>query len=948
MNNIEIRGAKTHNLKNISLTIPRDKLVVITGLSGSGKSSLAFDTLYAEGQRRYVESLSAYARQFLSLMEKPDVEHIEGLSPAISIEQKSTSHNPRSTVGTITEIYDYLRLLFARIGDPRCPTHGVTLHAQTVSQMVDAILESPEGSKMMLLAPIVKGRKGEHVKTFESLAAQGFLRARIDGDICDLSDPPKLELHKKHNIEVVVDRFKVRDDLKQRLAESVETTLDLSNGSAILAYMDDSQPEQLFSANFSCPHCGYSISELEPRIFSFNSPAGACETCDGLGVEQYFDEARVVTDSSLSLADGAIEGWSSKSNYYYQILRAVAAHYDFSLTKPFKSLTKKHQQYVLNGTGSEKISFTYSNDRGDQVSRLHAFEGVIPNRARRYKETESPAMREYLSKYMNRQSCSSCGGSRLKESSRNVFINDVNLAYVSELSIADAEQFFKDIKLVGQKAQIAEKILKEILERLSFLVNVGLNYLSLERSAETLSGGEAQRIRLASQIGAGLMGVMYVLDEPSIGLHQRDNERLLKTLTHLRDLGNTVIVVEHDEDAIRQADHIIDIGPGAGIHGGEIIAEGNYQKILKSKNSLTADYLSGRKEIAIPAQRTPLTNKWVKLKAASANNLKSVNLDLPLGVLTCVTGVSGSGKSTLINDTLFPLAQTKLNKATTVEASAHKSISGLSQLDKVVDINQSPIGRTPRSNPATYTGIFTPIRELFAATPESRSRGYKPGRFSFNVKGGRCEACQGDGMIKVEMHFLPDVYVPCDACKGQRYNRETLSVKYKGKNIHETLDMTVEDAFKFFEPVPVIARKLQTLMDVGLSYIRLGQAATTLSGGEAQRVKLAKELSKRDTGKTLYILDEPTTGLHFHDIAQLLKVIHTLRDKGNTLVIIEHNLDVIKTADWIIDLGPEGGNGGGEIIAAGTPEEVIKVKGSYTGQFLKTILDKNSKKNSKS
>ena len=948
MNNIEIRGAKTHNLKNISLTIPRDKLVVITGLSGSGKSSLAFDTLYAEGQRRYVESLSAYARQFLSLMEKPDVEHIEGLSPAISIEQKSTSHNPRSTVGTITEIYDYLRLLFARIGDPRCPTHGVTLHAQTVSQMVDAILESPEGSKMMLLAPIVKGRKGEHVKTFESLAAQGFLRARIDGDICDLSDPPKLELHKKHNIEVVVDRFKVRDDLKQRLAESVETTLDLSNGSAILAYMDDSQPEQLFSANFSCPHCGYSISELEPRIFSFNSPAGACETCDGLGVEQYFDEARVVTDSSLSLADGAIEGWSSKSNYYYQILRAVAAHYDFSLTKPFKSLTKKHQQYVLNGTGSEKISFTYSNDRGDQVSRLHAFEGVIPNRARRYKETESPAMREYLSKYMNRQSCSSCGGSRLKESSRNVFINDVNLAYVSELSIADAEQFFKDIKLVGQKAQIAEKILKEILERLSFLVNVGLNYLSLERSAETLSGGEAQRIRLASQIGAGLMGVMYVLDEPSIGLHQRDNERLLKTLTHLRDLGNTVIVVEHDEDAIRQADHIIDIGPGAGIHGGEIIAEGNYQKILKSKNSLTADYLSGRKEIAIPAQRTPLTNKWVKLKAASANNLKSVNLDLPLGVLTCVTGVSGSGKSTLINDTLFPLAQTKLNKATTVEASAHKSISGLSQLDKVVDINQSPIGRTPRSNPATYTGIFTPIRELFAATPESRSRGYKPGRFSFNVKGGRCEACQGDGMIKVEMHFLPDVYVPCDACKGQRYNRETLSVKYKGKNIHETLDMTVEDAFKFFEPVPVIARKLQTLMDVGLSYIRLGQAATTLSGGEAQRVKLAKELSKRDTGKTLYILDEPTTGLHFHDIAQLLKVIHTLRDKGNTLVIIEHNLDVIKTADWIIDLGPEGGNGGGEIIAAGTPEEVIKVKGSYTGQFLKTILDKNSKKKSKS
>ena len=944
MSNIEIRGAKTHNLKNISLSIPRDKLVVITGLSGSGKSSLAFDTLYAEGQRRYVESLSAYARQFLSLMEKPDVEHIEGLSPAISIEQKSTSHNPRSTVGTITEIYDYLRLLFARIGDPRCPTHGVTLHAQTVSQMVDAILEHPEGTKMMLLAPIIKGRKGEHVKTFESLAAQGFLRARIDGDICDLSDPPKLELHKKHTIEIVVDRFKVREDLKQRLAESVETTLDLSSGSAILAYMDDSQPEQLFSANFACPHCGYSISELEPRIFSFNSPAGACETCDGLGVEQYFDEERVVTDNSLSLADGAIEGWSSKSNYYYQILNAVAHHYGFSLKTPFKSLAKKHQQAVLNGTGTEKIAFTYSNDKGDLVSRLHAFEGVIPNRARRYKETESPAMREYLSKYMNRQSCSSCGGSRLKESSRHVFINDVNLAHISALSISDAEQFFRDIQLVGQKAKIAEKILKEILERLSFLVNVGLNYLSLERSAETLSGGEAQRIRLASQIGAGLMGVMYVLDEPSIGLHQRDNERLLKTLTHLRDLGNTVIVVEHDEDAIRLADHIIDIGPGAGIHGGEIIAQGTYKQILKCKESLTADYLTGRKEIAIPATRTPLTDKWVKLTAASANNLKSVDLELPLGVLTCVTGVSGSGKSTLINDTLFPLAQTKLNKASTVKAAAHKSISGLSQLDKVVDINQSPIGRTPRSNPATYTGIFTPIRELFAATPESRSRGYKPGRFSFNVKGGRCESCQGDGMIKVEMHFLPDVYVPCDACKGQRYNRETLSVKYKGKNIHETLDMTVEDAFKFFEPVPVIARKLQTLMDVGLSYIRLGQAATTLSGGEAQRVKLAKELSKRDTGKTLYILDEPTTGLHFHDIAQLLKVIQALRDKGNTLVIIEHNLDVIKTADWIIDLGPEGGNGGGEIIATGTPEDVVNVKGSYTGQFLKAILDKNNRK----
>ncbi len=905
-----------------------------------GKSSLAFDTLYAEGQRRYVESLSAYARQFLSLMEKPDVEHIEGLSPAISIEQKSTSHNPRSTVGTITEIYDYLRLLFARIGDPRCPTHNISLHAQTVSQMVDSILSHPEGSKMMLLAPIVKERKGEHVKTFATLAAQGFLRARVDGEICDLSDPPTLALHKKHTIEVVVDRFKVRKDLQQRLAESVETTLNLSSGSAILAFMDSEQDELLFSANFACPQCGYSISELEPRIFSFNNPAGACETCDGLGIEQYFDPKLVVTNKTLSLSAGAIDGWSNKSNYYFQMLFALAEHYGFSVDTPFQELTKKQQEFVLYGSGNEKINFTYSNDRGDLVARLHPFEGVIPNRARRYHETDSSAMREHLSKYMNRKSCSSCGGSRLKQASRNVFINDVNLPYISQLSIAEAETFFKKLQLHGQKAQIAEKILKEILERLSFLVNVGLNYLSLERSAETLSGGEAQRIRLASQIGAGLMGVMYVLDEPSIGLHQRDNERLLKTLTHLRDLGNTVIVVEHDEDAIRQADHIIDIGPGAGIHGGEIIAQGNYKTILKAKNSLTADYLSGRKEIAIPKQRTALNDKWIKLNGATGNNLKSVNLAIPIGLLTCITGVSGSGKSTLINDTLYPLAQTKLNKATTTTPAPFKSITGLSQLDKVVDINQSPIGRTPRSNPATYTGIFTPIRELFAATPESRSRGYKPGRFSFNVKGGRCEACQGDGMIKVEMHFLPDVYVPCDACKGQRYNRETLSVKYKGKNIHETLDMTVEDAFTFFEPIPVIARKLQTLIDVGLAYIRLGQAATTLSGGEAQRVKLAKELSKRDTGKTLYILDEPTTGLHFHDIAQLLKVIHTLRDHGNTIVIIEHNLDVIKTADWIVDLGPEGGNGGGEIMATGTPEQVAEITASFTGQFLNKMLAK--------
>ena len=940
MSNIEIRGAKTHNLKNIDLSIPRDKLIVITGLSGSGKSSLAFDTLYAEGQRRYVESLSAYARQFLSLMEKPDVEHIEGLSPAISIEQKSTSHNPRSTVGTITEIYDYLRLLFARIGDPRCPTHNITLNAQTVSQMVDAILTNPSGSKMMLLAPIIKERKGEHVKTFASLAAQGFLRARIDGELCDLSDPPTLALHKKHTIEVVVDRFKVRDDIKQRLAESVETTLNLSNGSAVLAFMDEDKAEQVFSANFACPHCGYSISELEPRIFSFNNPAGACETCDGLGIEQYFDPKLVITDKRLSLSDGAINGWSSKSNYYFQMLLAVCEHYNFSEHTPFQALSKNQQNIILYGSGNEKIAFSYSNDRGDIVSRLHAFEGVIPNRQRRYRETDSSAMREHLAKYMNRQACSSCKGSRLQEASRHVYINNVNLPYISQLSIAEAEAFFRSLILHGQKAKIADKIIKEILARLNFLVNVGLNYLSLERSAETLSGGEAQRIRLASQIGAGLMGVMYVLDEPSIGLHQRDNARLLKTLIHLRDLGNTVIVVEHDEDAIRQADHIIDIGPGAGIHGGEVIAQGSYRQILKAKNSLTADYLSGRKAIAIPAQRTTLNAKWLKLHGAGGNNLKNVNLEVPIGVLTCITGVSGSGKSTLINDTLYPLAQNKLNKASNNNVSAYKKITGLSYLDKVVDINQSPIGRTPRSNPATYTGIFTPIRELFAATPESRARGYKPGRFSFNVKGGRCEACQGDGVIKVEMHFLPDLYVPCDTCNGKRYNRETLSVKYKGKNIHETLDMTVEDAFTFFKPVPVMARKLKTLMDVGLSYIRLGQAATTLSGGEAQRIKLAKELSKRDTGNTLYILDEPTTGLHFHDIAQLLKVIHTLRDQGNTIIVIEHNLDVIKTADWIIDLGPEGGNDGGEIIATGTPEDVVKVTGSYTGQFLKKTLAK--------
>ena len=933
-------AAKTHNLKNINLTIPRDKLIVITGLSGSGKSSLAFDTLYAEGQRRYVESLSAYARQFLSIMEKPDVEHIDGLSPAISIEQKSTSHNPRSTVGTITEIYDYLRLLFARIGEPRCPIHNLPLNAQTISQMVDSILEHPEGSKMHLLAPIIIERKGEHLKTIESLSAQGFIRARIDGEICVLTDPPKLELHKKHTIEVIVDRFKVRSDLAQRLAESLETTLNLGNGTAILAYMDENSSEQLFSANFACPSCGYSIDELEPRIFSFNNPAGACPTCDGLGIEQYFSVDLVVSDENLTLADGAIEGWSQKSNYYFHLLEAVAKKYSFSLNIPYKKLSEETKQLILFGTSNEQVTFEYKNDRGDKVSRTKPFEGVIPNRSRRFHETDSSFMRDHLSKFMDKKLCSDCNGARLKNSSRNIFINDVNLPYISSLSIIEAKEFFKKLKLVGQKAQIADKILKEILERLNFLVNVGLNYLSLERSAETLSGGEAQRIRLASQIGAGLMGVMYVLDEPSIGLHQRDNERLLKTLNHLRDLGNTVIVVEHDEDAIRSADHIIDIGPGAGVHGGEIVAQGNLEQILNTKDSLTADYLSGRKEIVIPSKRNKPTKNWLKLKGATGNNLKSVNLEIPIGVLTCITGVSGSGKSTLINNTLYPIAQTALNKASITKASPYKKITGLEFLDKVIDINQNAIGRTPRSNPATYTGIFTPIRELFSATPESRARGYKPGRFSFNVKGGRCEACQGDGVIKVEMHFLPNIYVPCDECAGKRYNRETLAIKYKGKNIHQTLEMTVEDAFNFFEVIPNIARRLKTLIDVGLSYITLGQAATTLSGGEAQRIKLAKELSKRDTGQTLYILDEPTTGLHFHDIAQLLKVIQRLRDQGNTIIIIEHNLDVIKTADWVVDLGPEGGNEGGEIIAKGTPEKVSKTKGSYTGLFLKELLEK--------
>ncbi|MFM1695095.1 excinuclease ABC subunit UvrA [Aeromonas salmonicida] len=942
MEKIVVRGARTHNLKNINLTLPRDKLIVVTGLSGSGKSSLAFDTLYAEGQRRYVESLSAYARQFLSLMEKPDVDHIEGLSPAISIEQKSTSHNPRSTVGTITEIYDYLRLLFARVGEPRCPTHAIPLAAQTISQMVDQVLAQPEGSKLMLLAPVVRDRKGEHTKLLENLAAQGYIRARIDGEVCDLSDPPTLELHKKHTIEVVVDRFKVRDDLALRLAESFETALTLSGGIVQVVPMDGEEGvgPMTFSANFACPECGYSMSELEPRIFSFNNPAGACPTCDGLGVQQYFDPAKVIHNPSISLANGAIRGWDKRSFYYFQMLKSLSDHYKFDLEAAWEDLPLKTQEVILRGSGRTEVEFRYMNDRGDVVVRKHPFEGILHNMERRYRETESNSVREELSKYIANKSCTSCGGSRLREEARHVFVDNRNLSAIAEQSIGDALAFFEGLSLTGQRAQIAEKILKEIVERLGFLVNVGLNYLSLSRSAETLSGGEAQRIRLASQIGAGLVGVMYVLDEPSIGLHQRDNERLLTTLIHLRDLGNTVIVVEHDEDAIRLADHVLDIGPGAGVHGGNIVAQGTPQQIIDNPDSLTGDYLSGRKRIAIPAERTALTGKWLKLKGASGNNLRNVNLDLPLGVMTCVTGVSGSGKSTLINDTLFRIAHRELNKATESTPAPYRSVEGLEHLDKVVDIDQSPIGRTPRSNPATYTGLFTPIRELLSGTQEARSRGYLPGRFSFNVKGGRCEACQGDGVIKVEMHFLPDVYVPCDVCKGKRYNRETLEVKYKGKNIHEILDMTVEDARAFFDPVPAVARKLQTLMDVGLSYIRLGQSATTLSGGEAQRVKLARELSKRDTGQTLYILDEPTTGLHFHDIQQLLKVLHQLRDRGNTIVIIEHNLDVIKTADWIVDLGPEGGAGGGRILVTGTPEQISRCEDSHTARFLAPLLVK--------
>ncbi|GAA0790176.1 excinuclease ABC subunit UvrA [Marinobacterium sediminicola] len=939
MDKILVRGARTHNLKNVDLDIPRDQLIVITGLSGSGKSSLAFDTLYAEGQRRYVESLSTYARQFLSMMEKPDVDHIEGLSPAISIEQKSTSHNPRSTVGTITEIYDYLRLLFARAGEPRCPDHDLPLAAQTVSQMVDQVLALPEGSKVMLLAPIVQGRKGEHLHTLNQLRTQGFVRARIDGLVVDLDDAPALDKNRKHDIEVVIDRIKVRDDLQTRLTESFETALELADGIAKVAPMEDRLEEMVFSARFACPTCGHSIQELEPRLFSFNNPHGACPSCDGLGVRQFFDPRKLVQDASLPLAQGAIRGWDKRSLYYYQQLQAVADHYGFDLDTPFEQLSDKHRKVILEGSGNEEVAFYYRNDRGVRVQKLHPFEGVINNLERRYRETESESVREDLAKFLNMQPCPSCHGTRLRRDARHVYIDEHTLPQIVRMPIGQAQQYFNTLHLSGKQGEIAEKILKEIRDRLTFLVNVGLDYLSLERSAETLSGGEAQRIRLASQIGAGLVGVMYVLDEPSIGLHQRDNERLLETLKHLRDLGNTVIVVEHDEDAIRMADYLIDIGPGAGVHGGHVIAAGKPEHIMATPESITGQYLSGERSIAIPKQRKEADpEQMLRLIGATGNNLQGVDLEIPVGLLTCITGVSGSGKSTLINNTLYPVAATELNHATTLDAAPHERIEGLELFDKVIDIDQSPIGRTPRSNPATYTGIFTPIRELFAGTKEARSRGYKPGRFSFNVKGGRCEACQGDGVIKVEMHFLPDIYVPCDICKGKRYNRETLEVTYKGKSIDEVLEMTVEDAREFFDVIPALARRLQTLIDVGLSYIRLGQAATTLSGGEAQRVKLARELSKRDTGKTLYILDEPTTGLHFYDIQQLLNVLDRLRDHGNTIVVIEHNLDVIKTADWIVDLGPEGGSGGGQIIAKGTPEQVAASAVSHTGRFLKPLL----------
>jgi excinuclease ABC subunit A len=939
MDTIRIRGARTHNLKNIDLDLPRDRLIVITGLSGSGKSSLAFDTIYAEGQRRYVESLSAYARQFLSMMEKPDVDHIEGLSPAISIEQKTTSHNPRSTVGTITEIYDYLRLLYARVGVPHCPQHGEPLEAQTVSQMVDQVLALPEGTRLMLLAPVVSDRKGEYQRLLQELAAQGFVRARVDGELRELDEVPELELRKKHTIEVVVDRFKVRPDLQLRLSESFETALKLAAGVVRVAFMDEpGRPELLFSANFACPVCGYAIEELEPRLFSFNNPVGACPSCDGLGVEQFFDPQKVVGHPDLSLGAGAVRGWDRRNAYYFQLVRSLARHYGFDVETPWEDLPEAIHKVILFGSGFDSIEFSYLDERGKGVKRTHPFEGVIRNMDRRYRETESNAVREELARYISTQPCPDCGGTRLTEAARHVLVAAHALPSLTALPVGRALAFFDALSLPGKRGEIAAKIVKEIGQRLSFLVNVGLDYLTLDRSAETLSGGEAQRIRLASQIGAGLVGVMYILDEPSIGLHQRDNDRLLKTLTYLRDLGNTVIVVEHDEEAIRTADHVVDIGPGAGVHGGRIIAQGTAGEIAGVAESLTGQYLAGKRRIELPAERRPPDRRrLLKLKGARGNNLKEVDLEIPAGLFTCITGVSGSGKSTLINDTLFPIAAAKLNGANARPA-AYGSVSGLGHFDKVVDIDQSPIGRTPRSNPATYTGLFTPIRDLYAAVPEARSRGYSPGRFSFNVRGGRCEACAGDGVIKVEMHFLPDIYVQCDVCKGKRYNRETLEIRYKGRTVNEVLGMTVEEGLEFFDAVPAIKRKLQTLMDVGLSYIQLGQNATTLSGGEAQRVKLSRELSRRETGNTLYILDEPTTGLHFEDVRHLLEVLHRLRDEGNTVVVIEHNLDVIKTADWIVDLGPEGGDRGGEIVGAGTPEQVAALPASHTGRYLAPML----------
>ena len=939
MDHIHIKGARTHNLNNVDLDIPRDRLVVITGLSGSGKSSLAFDTLYAEGQRRYVESLSTYARQFLSMMEKPDVDHIEGLSPAISIEQKSTSHNPRSTVGTITEIYDYLRLLFARAGEPRCPKHDTALAAQTVSEMVDQVLALPEGSRMMILAPVIRQRKGEHQHVIDEMRSQGFIRLRIDGRIHEIDELPELDKKKKHSIDVVVDRFRVKAGIEQRLAESFETALRLADELALAAPMDTEGEEMVFSARYACPHCGYSIRELEPKMFSFNNPAGACPSCDGLGVSQFFDPDKLIQSKELTLAEGAIRGWDRRSVYYFQLLSNVAEHYGQDLDTPFEELPDDFQRTVLYGSGEQTMTFRYIDSRGHVVERDHPFEGVIPNLARRYRETESQATRDDMARLISTQPCPECEGSRLQQSARHVYIDEHRLPDVTRMPIGQSFGYFSNLALSGKQGAIADKILNEIRQRLEFLVNVGLNYLTLDRSAETLSGGEAQRIRLASQIGAGLVGVMYILDEPSIGLHQRDNDRLLGTLGRLRDMGNTVIVVEHDEDAIRAADHVIDIGPGAGVHGGRIIASGPVSCIEQCPDSLTGQYLTGSRQIRIPPNRHPHQDRFVTLHGARGHNLQNVTLSLPLGVMTCITGVSGSGKSTLINSTLYPIAARELNGNTTLTPEAYDRIEGLEQLDKVIDIDQSPIGRTPRSNPATYTGIFTPVRELFAGTQEARSRGYKAGRFSFNVKGGRCEACHGDGVIKVEMHFLPDIYVPCDVCKGKRYNRETLEVTYKGKTIHDVLEMTIEEARDFFDPVPFLARKLQTLMDVGLSYIKLGQSAITLSGGEAQRVKLARELSKRDTGQTLYILDEPTTGLHFHDIDQLLQVLERLRDHGNTVVVIEHNLDVIKTADWVVDLGPEGGDGGGRLIAEGTPEDVARISSSHTGQYLAPVLD---------